>query len=58
MSSFTFVSLQGNLENVEDPNLTKVVREQFVAMMNRHHLSPRALSALGYTAPMNRQNVS
>ena len=49
LSSFTFVSLQGKLEEVKDPALKKDVREQFVAMMARHRLSPRVLSALGYS---------
>lgn len=49
LSSFTFVSLQGKLEEVEDPARKKDVREQFVAMMARHRLSPRVLSALGYS---------
>ena len=49
LSSFTFVSLQGKLEEVEDPALKKDVREQFVAMMARHRLSPRVLSALGHS---------
>lgn len=49
MSCFTFVSMQGNLEEVDDPDMAKAVREQFVAMMARNRLSPRALSALGYS---------
>ncbi len=49
LSSFTFVSLQGKLEEVKDPARKKDVREQFVAMMARHRLSPRVLSALGYS---------
>ncbi|MDE4908142.1 pyridoxamine 5'-phosphate oxidase family protein [Methanogenium marinum] len=48
LSSFTFVSLQGKIEEVKDPARKKDVRKQFVAMMARHRLSPRVLSALGY----------
>jgi len=50
LSSFTFVSLQGNLKEVQDPAQKKEVREKFVAMMARHRLSPRVLSAVGYSA--------
>ena len=49
LSSFTFVSLQGKIEEVEEPDKKREVREQFVAMMKRHRLSPRVLSALGYS---------
>ncbi|WAI02169.1 pyridoxamine 5'-phosphate oxidase family protein [Methanogenium organophilum] len=49
LSSFTFVSMQGKIEEVEDPAVKKDVREQFVAMMERQRLSPRVLSALGYS---------
>ncbi|WFN33836.1 pyridoxamine 5'-phosphate oxidase family protein [Methanogenium sp. S4BF] len=49
LSSFTFISLQGKLEEVTEPAKKKDVREQFVAMMKRHNLSPRVLSALGYS---------
>jgi nitroimidazol reductase NimA-like FMN-containing flavoprotein (pyridoxamine 5'-phosphate oxidase superfamily) len=49
LSCFTFVSLQGKIEEVVEPKLKRDVREQFVAMMKRHQLSPRALSALGYS---------
>lgn len=49
LSSFTFVSLQGKIEEVEEPEQKRDVREQFVAMMARNRLSPRVLSALGYS---------
>ena len=49
LSSFTFVSLQGKIEEVEEPDKKREVREQFVSMMERHRLSPKVLSALGYS---------
>ena len=48
MSAFTFVSLQGVLEEVRDPAQKKKVREQFVAMIANNRLSPRVLTALGH----------
>jgi uncharacterized protein len=50
LSSFTFVSLQGFLEEVQDPLQKKRVREQFVRMIQENHLSHRVLTALGHTA--------
>jgi uncharacterized protein len=49
LSAFTFVSLQGMLEEVRDPEQKKNVREQFVAMMAKNRLSPRVLSAFGHS---------
>jgi len=48
LSSFTFVSLQGFLEEVKDPLQKKKVREQFVGMIVKNRLSPRVLTALGH----------
>lgn len=48
LSAFTFVSLQGMLEEVQDAGRKKNVREQFVAMMAKNRLSPRVLTAFGY----------
>jgi len=50
LSAFTFVSLQGFLEEVQDPLQKKRVREQFVNMIQDNRLSPRVLTALGHTA--------
>jgi uncharacterized protein len=50
LSSFTFVSLQGFLEEVQDPLQIKRVRERFVRMILDNRLSPRVLTALGHTA--------
>ena len=57
LSSFTFVSLQGKIEEVTNPDLKREVKEQFVAMMKRHELSPRALSAIGYSPDEPRENI-
>ena len=48
LSSFTFVSLQGTLEEVHDPAQKKKVRQQFVEMIARKKLSPHVLTALGH----------
>jgi nitroimidazol reductase NimA-like FMN-containing flavoprotein (pyridoxamine 5'-phosphate oxidase superfamily) len=48
LSAFTFVSLQGFLEEVKDPLQKKKVREQFVGMIAKNRLSPRVLTALGH----------
>jgi uncharacterized protein len=48
MSAFTFVSLQGLLEEVKDPLQKKKVREQFVKMIAKNRLSPRVLTAFGH----------
>jgi nitroimidazol reductase NimA-like FMN-containing flavoprotein (pyridoxamine 5'-phosphate oxidase superfamily) len=50
LSLFMFVSLQGYLEEVQDPAQKMRVREQFVRMIQDKHLSPRVLTALGHTA--------
>jgi len=48
LSVFSFVSLQGTLEEVQDPALKKKVRQQFVEMIARKKLSPHVLTALGH----------
>ncbi|HVN73051.1 MAG TPA: pyridoxamine 5'-phosphate oxidase family protein [Methanoregula sp.] len=48
LSTFTFVSLQGRLEEVVDPARKKKVRQQFVGMIARNRLSRHALTALGH----------
>ena len=48
LSAFTFVSLQGFLEEVSDPLKKKKVREQFVRMIRDRNLSLNVLSALGH----------
>jgi len=53
MSAFTFVSLQGILEEVKDPLQKKKVREQFVGMIAKNRLSPRILTAFGHSPDDN-----
>ncbi len=49
LSTFTFVSLQGVLEEVKDPAKKQKVRKQFVEMIARNRLSPHVLTALGHS---------
>ncbi len=49
LSAFTFVSLQGNLEEVRDAAKKKEVRNLFVDMIRKKGLSPRVMSALGHS---------
>lgn len=49
LSSFTFVSLQGRLEEVQDSVQKKLVREQFVSLIKKRHLSSQVLAAFGYS---------
>jgi len=48
LSAFTFVSLQGFLEEVKDPSQKKNVRKQFVDMIAKNRLSSHVLTALGH----------
>jgi len=48
LSSFHFVSLQGLLEEVQDPSKKLKVREQFRDMITGKRLSPRVLTAIGH----------
>jgi hypothetical protein len=49
LSAFTFVSLQGNLEEVQEAAKKKEVRNLFVDMIRKKGLSPRVMSALGHS---------
>lgn len=49
LSMFTFVSLQGRLEEVLDQELKKKVRTQFAAMITKNRLSSHVLTALGHS---------
>jgi len=49
LSAFTFVSLQGFLEEVQDLSQKKKVRKLFVDMMKDRGLSSRVLTALGHS---------
>ena len=49
LSAFTIVSLQGYLEEVQDPSQKKKVRTLFADMIKNKALSPLVLSALGHS---------
>jgi nitroimidazol reductase NimA-like FMN-containing flavoprotein (pyridoxamine 5'-phosphate oxidase superfamily) len=49
LSAFTFVSLQGNLEEIQDSTQKKKVRNLFVDLIRNKGLSPRVMSALGHS---------
>jgi len=49
LSAFTFVSLQGRLEEVREPAEKKEIRNLFVDMIRKKGLSSHVLSALGHS---------
>jgi len=49
LSCFTFVSLQGYLEEITDPEKKKEIRKGFVDLIRSRDLSPNVLSALGFS---------
>jgi nitroimidazol reductase NimA-like FMN-containing flavoprotein (pyridoxamine 5'-phosphate oxidase superfamily) len=49
LSSYTFVSLQGYLEEVTDSIEKKIVREEFVRLIKEKKLSSKILAALGHS---------
>jgi len=56
MSRFSFVSLQGSLEEVKDPAAKQKIRQHFVEMVTAKKLSPHVLTALGHK-PGDRPDV-
>jgi len=56
LSAFSFVCLQGSLEEVQDPAAKKKVREQFVKMIAEKKLSLHVLTALGHS-PDDRPDI-
>lgn len=56
LSTFSFVCLQGSLEEVQDPSAKKKVRERFMEMIAERKLSPHVLTALGHN-PDDRPDV-
>lgn len=56
MSVFSFVSLQGSLEEVKDAAAKKKIRKRFVQMVTAKKLSPHVLTALGHK-PGDRPDV-
>jgi len=49
LSSYTFVSLQGYLEEVTDSIEKKIVRQEFVNLIKEKKLSSKILAALGHS---------
>ncbi len=49
LSFYTFVTMQGRLEEVEDSIEKKMVRERFVDLIVGRHLSNNILGALGHS---------
>jgi nitroimidazol reductase NimA-like FMN-containing flavoprotein (pyridoxamine 5'-phosphate oxidase superfamily) len=49
LSSYTFVTMQGRLEEVEDAIEKKKIRQKFVHMIKEHNLSRNILAALGHS---------
>jgi nitroimidazol reductase NimA-like FMN-containing flavoprotein (pyridoxamine 5'-phosphate oxidase superfamily) len=49
LSSYTFVSLQGYLEEVTDSIEKKIIREEFVNLVRDRRLSKNILAALGHS---------
>jgi nitroimidazol reductase NimA-like FMN-containing flavoprotein (pyridoxamine 5'-phosphate oxidase superfamily) len=49
LSSYTFVSLQGYLEEVTDSIEKKIIREEFVNRIKEKKLSSKILAALGHS---------
>jgi nitroimidazol reductase NimA-like FMN-containing flavoprotein (pyridoxamine 5'-phosphate oxidase superfamily) len=49
LSSYTFVSLQGFLEEVTDSIEKKIIREEFVNLVRDRRLSKNILAALGHS---------
>jgi len=50
LSVFRFVSLQGFLEEVIYPDKKTLIKEMFVDMVRKHHLSSHILTAFGHSA--------
>lgn len=49
LSRFTFISLQGSLEEVKDAEKIADVRKSFLRLLKEKELSPKVLAALGYS---------
>jgi nitroimidazol reductase NimA-like FMN-containing flavoprotein (pyridoxamine 5'-phosphate oxidase superfamily) len=49
LSSYTFVTLQGYLEEVEDAIEKKLIRQRFVDLITSRNLSGNILAALGHS---------
>lgn len=49
MSSYSFVTLTGRLEEVSSPSDARAIRARFVDLFRSKRLSPNALAALGHS---------
>jgi nitroimidazol reductase NimA-like FMN-containing flavoprotein (pyridoxamine 5'-phosphate oxidase superfamily) len=49
LSSYTFVTMQGRLEEVMDAIEKKKIRQKFILMIKGHNLSRNILAALGHS---------
>lgn len=49
LSCYTFVTIQGYLEEVTDSIEKKIIRKEFVDMIKNKHLSSNILAALGHS---------
>jgi nitroimidazol reductase NimA-like FMN-containing flavoprotein (pyridoxamine 5'-phosphate oxidase superfamily) len=49
LSCYTFVTIQGYLEEVTDSIEKKIIRKEFVEMIKSKHLSTNILAALGHS---------
>jgi nitroimidazol reductase NimA-like FMN-containing flavoprotein (pyridoxamine 5'-phosphate oxidase superfamily) len=49
LSCYTFVTIQGYLEEVTDSIEKKIIRKEFVEMIKSKHLSSNILAALGHS---------
>ena len=49
LSCYTFVTMQGRIEEVTDSIEKKIIREQFVQLIKDHKLSNNILAALGHS---------
>jgi nitroimidazol reductase NimA-like FMN-containing flavoprotein (pyridoxamine 5'-phosphate oxidase superfamily) len=49
LSVFTFVSLQGSLEEVREAAKKEVIRNLFIDLIRKKGISPKVLSALGHS---------
>ncbi len=49
LSCYTFVTMQGYLDEVTEGIEKKMIRKRFVDLINEKHLSPNILAALGHS---------
>ena len=49
LSEFRFISLQGRLEELQDPGDTRRIREMFIGLIRKRGLSPGVIRAFGHS---------